>query len=220
MRQYVSLFEVSASQYTQDMALDTARREKNVFDPSDIRRMFKGGQLYLSQEIGDEIGAVILRKWHMPFGWSEDQTYRIFASNYYAFGKTANEERKAEYLKLLREIVDEVIRLNPDITKIQNYKHHIWDIMHGMISRFNFDDIDFFISFMDKGMFPARSAHADPDYEKLSSAVSRLFVRMFPFDKNGQRRYTQWALQWVASPQTLNKIYDRLKILEKQKRTT
>ncbi len=206
MRQFVPLFELRTSQYTQEMARGTA---KDVLGQRETEYMFGTPQRYCSRELGEKIGLQIWQKWHMPFGWSEDQTYRIFFSNYYAFSHTHNEEAKDEYFNRIMEISKEIVSLNPQITEIGNYGRNLADIIHGMITQLNFDDIKFFVDMKESGKWAvAKEAKEDPVYNNLYYKIERMLHKMF-----GPRV----GFSYVPSMNTMQRIYKRLLVLDRQK---
>ena len=206
MRQYVKFFESSMGLYTQDMAQhDTLK----ILNPNDRKHIFGKDQEYISQELGEKIGLQIWHKWHMPYGWSETQTYRIFFSNFYAY----LDSRNGEFFKRCQDIVREMIKLNPEITEITDYNKFMPDIIHGMISRFNIHDIIFFIDFKRKGELPSATAMRDTEYRGLENNAERLLNKVFTSsNKNRPLR-----IGWVAAPVTLERIYNKLKELQKHK---
>ena len=197
------------------MARELSRRTDGE---RDTQYMFGKGQRYCSKELGELIGAQIWRKWHMPFGWDENQTYRIFFSNYHALNAARSEHGQMEYHGRCVQIFEEMLKLNPDIAGIHDYAKSVPDIIHGMITQFNLDDIRFFVEMRQRGLMPGHDSRKNPEYAKLDRMAETKITRLFPYGMRGERRMVGGNIQWVASIPTLKKIIARLNQIEKEKR--
>lgn len=212
MRQYVRLFEYGIADYTQDQARDLS---VDLFGQQETRRIF-ATQRYYSQDIGELLGLPIWRKWHMPFGWSEDKTARIYSVNYRAFNTAGNRHDKNTYLERITAINDELIKLNPDLQEIQQYRKNMYDVVFGAVSRFNLDDMKFYMSFRNKGQLPAKTSMSDPEYRDMTERIEYLLRRLLPHATTSYGREMQ-RLNWVASPETMRKILTKLEQIQKQR---
>lgn len=214
MKQYVPLFEYSTSQVTEDMAREWARQYMKV---PYIEHMYGGNQDYPSQELGELLGVHIWHEWKMPYGWDENKTCRIFMTAYHVLQHTKRESKRDEMMKVCRDIAMETLRLNPEITTIPKATAFINDIMHGMVSRFNIEDIRFFIKYKVEGRPPSMAARSEKSYDTLRTAAEKVLTGMFTQYKDGRPFRTHNAMPWVASPHTIEMILNRIREIEKQK---
>jgi len=206
VKQYVKLFELNTSEFTQDMSYDIAAEHAgNAY----AREYLNKKQVYPSRELGERIGLRIWREWNMPYDWDSDRTFRVFFANYKAFQKTKDESEKDECLGRISDISNELLNRNSELRGIRNYNRHMPDILYGMVSMFNFDDIEIYIRMRDDDKIVGEELRKDPQYGKLHETVESMLRSAFPDERV--------VLRWVAAPETLIKIKNRLDEIEKQR---
>lgn len=205
MKQYVRLFELKTSQFTQDMAYVITSDGGKPY----TRQQLGKKQVYPSQKFGERIGLRVWHDWNMPYDWDSDRTFRVFTANHDVFQTTKDEHLKDECFRHIAEISNELIRKNPELRGIPNYNRHMNDVLHGMVSKFNLDDIDVFIRMIDAGKIAGSELKKDPAYSSLLEAIERMLDSIFPNERV--------RLGWVASYGTLVRIKKRLDQIEKQR---
>lgn len=196
MEQFVPLFEEFVKDYTQEQA----KKLMSKYDSNMVGWMFDRPQKYPSQILGEKIGLRIWKEWKMPFGWDETHTYRIFFSNYYSARDITDNMLREEVISRAVEIAEEMTRLNPEID-YDYYNSDIANTIHGMVSRFNLEDIDFFLSFAKRDKYAGEEAEKDAEYRSMRSYVEK---------KLGDH------IGWVPSPETLVAIYNKVKEIKTQ----
>jgi hypothetical protein len=204
MKQYVRLFEYGVADFTQQTAGDVIR---GVAGEAERERVFYKHK-FLSQDLGRAIGVKIWKEWKMPFGWDEDKTSRIYWANLIGFRHSRDEAVKDEYFGNLMQIVKEMLAINPEMAVEPGYGKYMTHVMMGMFSRFNPDDIGFFMKFIVNDEMPAATAKKDPQYARAEKDINAMLGELFPHER--------LHVEWVASPRTMRIIYDRLSELKKQ----
>jgi hypothetical protein len=142
----------------------------------------------------------ISRRWRMPFGFNEKEL-QFLHHLAFVFSKEGYTE---ERIWIHRMILDALVGLNPDLSVADSLiknggRWAMDDIIMGCISRFNLDDMEFFILDTPSGEDGRRRLKTrgvfDPEYTELMTEVERL---------SGDN------IQWFASPRTLRSIIKKL----------
>ena len=129
-----------------------------------------------------DYGTSISKQYEFPFGYSEDEVWLLYK-------KCRSSGNESKYCKEMRRIVDNLNETHFSYLGVNKLPFKIrLDIILGMCSRFNVDDI---IWFSINGVFYG-----------LNNDVNKLISRYFPNKVRG--------LGWVVSPPTINKILTAL----------
>ena len=138
-----------------------------------------------SVEFDREFGTNTSQKWEYPFGLSEEQTHKILINCLH------NDDEND-----CREVV-KIVNALSEFFPYENYNqlniNSKIDILHGMVSNFNYDDIVWF-SVYGKSY---KVSIKDKTYKKELGDIEKKL---------------KYPLQWVPSPDTINKIKEQLSL--------
>ena len=128
----------------------------------------------------------IYTEWNLPTDFQS-------AGKYLASLYVNNKWKEKELLKFY----DKIVKLNPELKQFDNHDD-TWDkeaIVHGVISKFNIDDISFFIN---NPNYIERNKIVDPLIEKIKGLLRRKKIN------------TEGFPGWVPSPETCYTIIQYL----------
>lgn len=107
-------------------------------------------EVYPSEEFGKHTGLDwVYNEWKMPFGILRDEIgkkLRKWHSD--VLNNNGTEAEIKTYRDNIIDIYNKIIRVNKDLRKIPVKNiNDVYDVCMGVISKFNFDDIKFFVNF-------------------------------------------------------------------------
>jgi hypothetical protein len=163
----------------------------------------------------------ISKNWKMPKGISPSKIEKNLQDSYENTAKCQNlqdsYENTAKCQKLIRKYFDMLYKLNEDDVEQLNYNNeNLWDVIFGMTSKFNIDDINSYLA----GNY-AYVMDADRKYMalkcKIFSKLSGKTIRPKKYSKiedeyiRISEAYREYSFQYVPSMKTLEKIWEQLK---------
>lgn len=152
-------------------------------------------EVYPSEEFGKHTGLDwVYKDWKMPFGMLRDEIgkkLRKWFSD--VLNNNGTETEIKTYRDNIIDIYNKIIRVNKELKKIPVKSiGDVYDVCMGVISKFNFDDINFFVSF-DNVSRIKHNIENRPIISQLEIAAGH-------------------DMQWVPSPFTTEKLLNHFNI--------
>lgn len=145
-------------------------------------------QTFPSQEFADKTGlGWLFTEWKLP--GTADDTYERMSK-----ASDAMDQSKESGASDLLSLYMEILSLNPELQELPEPKSwkQLLDVIHGAISKFNYDDIAFFSA----SSFESILKYNRSTVEDRRKVISKHFG-MYP--------------QWVMSPKTLERVERTIK---------
>jgi hypothetical protein len=155
-------------------------------------------QIFPAEELDAVLGTNLATKWNLPEGWDEHTLGEMFMDD---------DSTEAQ----IDKAIDQLFELNPTLEALAvQYPNHASNVVWGILSRFNYDDIEFFISKWipdnpgDISMSPQEIQELIENIDKLHGeyqAKMRKIEKLLPVSTIG----------WVPSPKSFEVIETRAK---------
>ena len=204
MIKYIPLFEEHVV-VENALAFDVLKKvlDDAGINPASYYFMYKGREEYSSKVIGDLIRLKIHKDWTIPFGVSDIEFIRGIMVYDAVYIKTHDKK----YFNIFRNLYDGFMNANPDLKRefpVFNYRNAT-EIIHGAISKFNTDDIRFFVDTMMHDCRVVSAVEKDSTYRALINKIERYMANRF-------KGFT--GFNYVMSPETMRKVASHLNINE------
>lgn len=154
--------------------------------------MKKLKEIFPSLELQEEMNVTdIAKQWILPVGWSEQKIGNFI---YQCRCKYKKDSHSKYHIVKIKELYNELVKLNPvlkniDCTTTRNYR----DVIHGVGSKFNYEDIKYFIEKWLKDKY-----FTTEEAEEYRKKLRELEVKYC------------LSIHWIPAPSTFQKIKDYL----------
>jgi hypothetical protein len=148
-------------------------------------------QDFPSEHFDNIYGTSLSHKWHMPQGWDE-----------HSIG-----DQLVKGTKKSKKLVEEILKLNPELMTIRPKDSTVGHIIWGVVSRYNYDDIKFFVEEWIDLRAKRVLIQEDDNHEDDNDELEKYFQKIKLLETK-----SKCGIQWIPSPETYTKIENALKL--------